>query len=214
MEAILFLICMLIMGVAMLVFGNSNTAKAKRLKLIKDMGVYSVEQYGFSIKVVARRREFKDVLKYKKHMVTSLKYNEEKIHIGAATVGGVTTGGIYKTGGDYSDKQFWDGKYELVYRYSDDGKFIKEIPLKSIRLTSDLRKDAEKSSIAKYLKVDKIIVIEENMPSEGTTELLSEMTDRNSTINAMALSQADYERSQGYPTEEKCHDIINWLSNN
>lgn len=43
-------------------------------------------------------------------------YDPEKIHIGAVSVGGVTTGGVYKTGGNYYSKSYSSDRCKLIYQ--------------------------------------------------------------------------------------------------
>ena len=127
-----------------------------------------------------------------------------KLHIGAATVGGVTTGGTYTTGG----QRVVDGHYKtgLCYlEYCDvlfDAQHYSKGHIKRIVLFPSVLKDAKESSVQKYLSGDTIIV--EQSSKMSLDEMRYAMEDLNS-----AFTQSTVKR--GYPTREKCNEILNWL---
>ena len=94
----------------------------------------------------------------KRHYAKAIKYNEEKIHIGSASVGGVTTGGVYKTGGDYSVKDLSSDRYELIFRKPLNLNVCDETPIKTIRLSEQLVKKAQgtpATKISRSVNLDK-----------------------------------------------------------
>ena len=128
----------------------------------------------------------------------------EKIHFGSVTVGGVTTGGAYKTGGD----RVIDGHYKtgLCYlQYNDALLFAQNCTqghIRKIVLMPSVLKAAKESPIKQYLSGDTIIV--EQSSNMSLNELRLAAADPASVTAQSAVKR-------GYPTREKCVDILNWL---
>ena len=93
----------------------------------------------------------------------------------------------------------------MVFRHEDKNGEIVDTEIKKIYLNEKLKKEALSSSINKYVKGNYIIVVEDIKASE-TFLLLSQAGKTD-----LALSQFEYDKLQGYPTKDKCKDIINWL---
>lgn len=101
--------------------------------------------------VTKQGKVFLEALKIEEVMDYVQGYEPEKLHVGAATVGGVTTGGVYKTGGySYIAGTKKTGKYALVY----GGVYIQ-----TIKLSPELAKEAEKSDIKKYVDGSGVITV-------------------------------------------------------
>ncbi len=129
------------------------------------------------------------------------RYAPEKLHFGAVTVGGVTTGGTYKTGGFYQGEKIHTGKYALVYNNS----FIK-----TIKLPPELVEEAKKASIKKYLDQDgKIVVVDDTKATDGLPADIAVNLAKNSMDAYLAYTQP-YKWSH-YPSQEKCKEILDWL---
>lgn len=115
-------------------------------------------EYGDSVHEDFNKLEIKDDsqmwkfgpgLKIEPVRVYSLKYNPEEYHYGSVTVGGVTSGGIYKTGGDYTIHDRSTGVYRFYY-YPKPGTIAGE-SVGRIKLTHEMYMSAKQSEIAKYL---------------------------------------------------------------
>ena len=136
---------------------------------------------------------FKYALSIIDDTITPMSYNPEKYIYTSATVGGITTGGIDKVGGNYvSGKKVDSGKCELKY-------FGQKI--QRIQLTDELYKEAQKTAIKKYLNDEKQIVVEGECGNIiATSQILG--------IHSMETQRGLY---KGYPTREKCQEIIDWI---
>ena len=131
---------------------------------------------------------------------TYIKKNPEKLHYGSATVGGVTTGGFYKTGGnDYLSTGSNTGTY--MFRYKANGS---EGVVSRIALSDDLYKEAKNSSISGFLNADKqIVLVQRKSLSKVEVDMMMIRANAGTyQLNAML----------DYPTQEKCRRVIDWLS--
>ena len=128
-----------------------------------------------------------------------------KLHFGAATVGGVTSGGVYTTGGQrVVDGHYGTGRCYLEYcEFLLDGRDSTKAHIQSIKLSPELLHDAKKSpAITNYLQNDCIIV--ECEAKMSLDEIKRAMQDLNSGYTQSRVKS-------GYPTRKKCEDIVNWI---
>ena len=131
-------------------------------------------------------------------------YTPVKLHIGSATVGGVTTGGAYTTGG----QKVIEGSYENGYCrlqctiWPSEAKMVN-----SIQIPSELHESAKKSNISYYLD-DKmnIAVVEDGNYS------LAEVLMMARTPNFAETFMGQRTLKRGYPKFEKCKRILDWLT--
>lgn len=153
-----------------------------------------------TLSITGKSKYFEEAIKLHKDMDLSIKYEPEKLHIGAVTVGGVTTGGTYTTGGyNYISGAKLNGLCYLLYKDLDK-------PIKKIQLTDSLYQTAKESIISQYLDEEKkeIVVIEDLKLSESEKmELLAEIKTQGFSSKHTLL---------GYPTLEKGIAIKNWIS--
>lgn len=128
----------------------------------------------------------------------SVQHEPEKLHIGAVTVGNVTTGGSYKTGGyNYIKNEGKSGKYLMYF----NGK-----QLQTIRLSNNLYQKAQHSPISAYLDHSKRVI--------NVVDPVS-MTNFESEV-AFKMLQSGYidpKLKQGYPSYDKCKRILEWITN-
>lgn len=143
-------------------------------------------QLANAIKIVDDKH---DIIRYKP---------EEYIYTGA-TVGGVSMGSINKVGGyNYVSGTKKTGKYQIYY----SGELIK-----SITLVSDLYKVAQDSKIAKYLNDRHEIVVIESVMSPAARLL----ANNGRQDMARQMISIDSSRGYGFPSYEKCIEIVNWI---
>ncbi len=141
-------------------------------------------------KLYLRKRDPKmcDIVSIGEFVSGHIRYNPETLHYGSVTVGGITTGGFYKTGGNYymSDVQK-SGVFKRLY-YGDTQIF-------DIDLTLELYNQAKDSYIAKYLDGMNI-----------------EVMDRKSAnaIATLTRDQSVISQCSGR-TYEECFEILSWI---
>lgn len=194
--ACLFLISViaLVIGIKMLIAVNNDDNKREAGCSIDKNGV---------LKISERKPAIAKVVKIVNDKNYTVSYEPEKIHIGAVTVGGVTTGGAYKTGGyHYVSGSEKSGKCKLVYF----GETIWKI-----QLNDELFNRAKSSSISKYLIEEKkqIQVIKPVYYTESETRM---MYNNLSSSGYMDMGAGLRDKAkQGYPTYDKCKEIMNWI---
>ena len=145
-------IVMVVLGVVLIFIARIESNKAveqrnriyalekEALEYDEKTGILNLYKRAPSLKIFFRLVDNRDV---------SLGKTEEKLHIGAVSVGGVTTGGTYVTGGDYVTvvgKK--NGTAILAYRNH---------PIMGIKLSDELYEALKHSEIFSYCDEDKII---------------------------------------------------------
>lgn len=130
-------------------------------------------------------------IKIKPYKVVSTSYKPEQLHYGSVTVGGVTTGGVYKTGGYNVEQINKTNKFYIEYL----GEHVN-----SIYLPEDYIEIARKSSVAKFLHGNKLILLHE-MPEFIRQEILKKVTYNGSTVLTTPYQL----------THEECENVINLL---
>lgn len=198
-----------IIMVIVILFQRHNGNKLKEAEAI----LKGCRIEGTTLHVEEQNEAFSTVLTMKRHEISSYDRNPVKVHVGAATVGGFTTGGAYTTGGGISKTSYGSGRAELIYKHVRKpkenevliGTFIDESKVKSIVLSDELAQKARSSEIKEYLRGNTIRIVEDVKPSNYFTQLMA------SGQNLAAVSQLSLEESAGYPTQEKCQKIIDWL---
>lgn len=192
-------VAILLVGMIVLIgsWGEEAERQEKEAELMaqikQELEQYANIRYGV-VSLTKRDSRFIKAFSIDRDMITPMSYNPEKYIYTSATVGGITTGGIDKVGGNYvKGKELHSGKFVLNY-YGEK--------VERIQLTDKLYKQAQKSPIKKYLDGVNQIVVEEK-------------ADGAAIVAAMMLGafSADGQilRHDGYPTYEKCREIIAWI---
>lgn len=166
----------------------------KKALLEKELKQYATFSNGV-LKLTKCSPQFSNALQISKVMYTPMSYNPARYIYTSATVGGITTGGVDKVGGNYvrSGKKVDSGKNKLLYW----GQKVKQI-----QLTDELYKKAQMSKIKKYLNDNKQIVVEGE--AGGGLEVASQIFGACSMEVQMILYA-------GYPSDLKCREIIDWI---
>lgn len=161
----------------------------------KIQGYMTYDPTKKEICVIKRGNVFSEILEIKKVVDQVTRYEPEKLHFGAATVGGVTTGGTYKTDGyNYVVGTRETGKYSLVYEKD---------AVQTIRLPPELIEAAKQSAIKEYVNSSGVIKV--IPPTSGSIpDYLVGKTD-------LAMLYLKEQMLSNYPTREKCQAILDWL---
>ena len=162
----------------------------------------SYNNSAFTLVLKERNQAIAKVVKIKNDKNFTVAYEPEKIHFGAATVGGITTGGAYTTGGyHYISSSEKNGLCVLEYA----GNFVSKI-----QLDDSLYRLAKESAIEKYLNSDKQIQVVD--PVYFSESEIQRMHSNLSSSGYMNMgSDLMRKGKQGYPTYEKCLEIMNWI---
>lgn len=152
-------------------------------------------------------------IKIKQAKNLQLGYETTKVHFGFATVGGVTTGGFYTTGG-YNKivSSTNSGKYELMFGNNETSSEGHTEPIVRIILTEKLYKEAENSAVAKYLNASSRSVEMHNKVyySEVDKEILMNKVNK-LVAGAPLTSGMSLDYTEGLPTYEKCKEVLDWI---
>lgn len=154
-----------------------------------------------------RLREFFSIVPYTPSL--SYKTPEEYVFTGA-TVGGVTTGGIHKVGGETKYQTVSSGRFVLRYKHCawyDEQIEIHDI--KTIKLTEDLVKAAKKHRISSYLN-GRVIQVVDEVNVSAQTQLLLNSVLRTGNTDAVTNSYIK-DGLDSYPTREKCEAILDFI---
>ncbi len=199
----LFLALLLFLGghalilIPIFLIGQNRVRKAEQ----ELRGYVTFDPKKQEVQIIKRGNVLRSAISIREVVDRVTRYEPEKLHFGAVTVGGVTTGGTYKTGGFYQGEKIHTGKYTLI---CNDSHVI------TIKLPPELVKEAKKSSIKKYLDKDGTIVVIDF--SKATTGPSADIALRlaNTDMNAYLAYTQPYKWSH-YPSQEKCKEILDWL---
>lgn len=186
------------------VFGIDGPRKVKQAK--EAMRKCRLE--GDTLYVNEQSPAFSSILSFQEKKIKQYSYNPVKTHFGAVTVGGVTTGGVYKTGGNHSKVEYGTGRYELIYSprksvlFAEPPKMVKQIVV-----TDSLKEKVERSPLKDCLKGNVITVVYDIDASKN--ERVRDFTRLGFTTDAVNL-KASIE-VEGYPDKKKCIAISELL---
>ena len=142
-----------------------------------------------------RSRYLKDMIDYIQVTANTYHKTPEKLHYVSATVGGVTTGGLYKTGGTIDKNTIYCGdRWHFLY----DGEEVNKIIL-----IDKLAQEAQESKIKEYCKENAIIIVTDHRGCSSEALMLAKAGD---------MSRMHFENAQVYPTLEKVKAIISWIA--
>ena len=187
----------LVIGLIPLVLGAQIVKGNKKKMAIKESGLRFIDESG-TLEIKERKPEVANVVKIQTDYDAIVKYEPVKLHVGAVTVGEVTSGGAFTTGGyNYLAGTKKNGKYKLTAF----GQTIRQIQLSDEQYLS-----AKQSNIAKYLN-DKH-QIEVIVHVYRTDE---EMRSMIQNLQKSSYLYGGETMKKGYPSYEKCMEIMDWL---
>ena len=192
----LFAILLFAVGFAVyyFIFEYDSTAAA----IANTADCVSYDEDSSVLTLLKRDSRVSRIVKIKKDHDISIKHEDETLHIGAVSVGGVVSGGAYTTGGyDYISDDGHNGLYKLTYGYCST--------IKKIKLDAELFKQAQNSNIAQYLDdTDNSIRVED--------EPVMSNFEREMAFNMLQAGHIDSVLKRGYPSHAKCVQILNWIT--
>ena len=146
----------------------------------------------------------------------SVKDDPVKTHYVSATVGGVTTGGFYTTGGgkvvNGSERSgYWKMNY-TDYIPPTAGNSKEDGLIKSIVLTDELYNIASNSYIKKYLSQDRRIIVVANTGNMFRDMLGSSYSGITYEMHDIHSREFQEKVMEGYPDEIKCREIFDWIT--
>ena len=203
-----FLIAIVLFGVmlAFIIFGNIRMKK--EIKAAET--TLKCKCKGTTLYIDEQSELFSIVLTIREHKVSEYKKDPLEVHIGSATVGGITTGGVYTTGGGIAQTDHRSDKFELIYKHVQGNEIqfatdISEYAIEEIVLSDELAKKAKNSKIKEYLINGNTIEVVKSVDTTLSTKLYA------AGHNLNAISVYNWEKLAGYPTKVKCEKILNWL---
>lgn len=198
-----YLVASFVAVVVLVISIRQATRETDKKELLNLIASYDPQTS--SIKLSGRSTELKPYLKATKSYDLSMAYEPEKLHIGAVSVGGVTTGGTYKTGGyDYISSIKHNGMYKIEFLVDKTNDIWHTV--NTIQLSNALYEEAKNSSIAQYLNHEKK-AIEVKCDVYHTQDEIKRAFDSKgygSEWSKLANS--------GLPTREKAEKIIQWIT--
>lgn len=201
----------LVLGTALflgviLAYGKYKANEYKRIKeATKDNMKYDL--HSKTLTLMERRNSNGMALKIMQMTDQNLKYHEAQYVYTGATVGGITTGGIHKTGDYHTIESTSTGKYEICYKDRDIYHNDQLYPIKSIKLTNEMVEKAKKDELLHGFLKDDTLVLEKETNNNG--DLMKSALNANNTTLAMQIAKKDYFDKQ--LTKEECTQIVNWI---
>lgn len=194
-------------GVSFMKSGKEDQSKARN-----ELGTLpSFDTNTGELSVFRRAPALRKVISFHDDKNFTTKDDPVKVHYGSATVGGITTGGTYTTGGG----QVFSGSYntgKAYLEYNDillgihkDGKYIKGT-IKTIRITSEMYNSADSS-------------MKEIINHDGRGYYITVIENAKMNVNEIQYAMGNLTSGhtqdmlkRGYPTRAKCEKILNWLA--
>ena len=200
-----------IIGIILFIIGLIGRVISSSAKKTQTLAYATYNKDSMTLNVNRRGPVMNTILSITEAKNLHLKETPVEVRYAGATVGGVSTGGFYTVGGEtvITGSQS-SGKWMLNYidkeigtgALTQDKKTLRMIG--KIQLTPALYEQAKKSNISKYLSGNNTIQV---IDSLNLTESEAGFAARN--FNSTAAQDI---LKKGYPSREKCQEILNWLS--
>ena len=172
------------------------TAQSNQRMAMSHLATYDSETRILTLR--GRGAELAKCIKIKNDSDIEVAYEPLTVHVGSATVGGFTTGGVYTTG----DYHYISGeKKNGLCRLEYTGCLVAKI-----QLSESLYVQAKESNINKYLNSEKQIeVIKPKAVSEDELKLAYQL------LATTGYAGNDFAKN-GFPEYEKCKEIMDWIT--
>jgi len=193
-------LCFAVLQLRAVTAGKEITAANE---LLKDH--ISFNERDKTLTVKKRDAKIAKVLGIQPYTRTEYGYTPEKLVYTAVTVGGITTGGVQKTGGHYAREAGKTGKASIIYTYKSGTKLV-NATVEKIILSKDLTDAAKSSDINTYLDGSTIVLMHKRADTDAAVAAM-QLGHRDTAFNIMEQSKINAMSSY-----EKCMSIVNWLS--
>lgn len=200
-ETAIFVIAVVaVIGIAFMIFMAVYSVKVKKdidelNETVDKLVYYPDSKNKGTLYVKATDPVLAKAFSIEAHMNYTMGHEDAKLHVGAVTVGGVTTGGAYVTEGyNYVSGREKSGKYKLLFR----GESVA-----LIKLPAALYQRAKESPIADYLEDGCCIRVIQPVRSVLEQEAILAEYKRTGYVG---------NHPELYPTFEKATAILNWLT--
>ena len=194
-------IILMLCAIPVIIIGcKRSTENTQNVQNAAKLASYDGQRFILTLK--GRGPSLASMLSMRKHQVMAISTKPEAYVYRSVTVGAVTTGGVEKRGGyDYISNVQNSGNYELIY----GGKTVF-----TIKLTPELAREAQQSSISAYLnRGNEIIVVDPKKYQKSPMNQTDLATLMRTNYNAYA-SHAAKLMASGFPNYEKCKAIFDW----
>jgi len=178
-----------------------------------------------TMKLYKKSSSVKRYVKIRNHKNVAIGRTAEQVHVGAVSVGGVTSGGVYKTGNDlYVAESKKSGRYELAYVKDFHGFSRDYKKIDRIILTKELFQEAKDSYISEYLdETEKCILVNDFRKVQVSNKLsyqavMETVKISNSSgsagLNGIGGASMKFQEKLNfaYPTKQKCLEILAWMA--
>ena len=192
------LILSFIIGFLFMAIVETIIDKTKKSIYNRSSDVVEYDENTFTLTVKNRVPKLKKFIKIVSIDTLKTNYVDEKYVYTSATVGGITTGGVHKTGGYYETNVVGSGKYKIMFKSSQGLKEIFKIDISgSETLDSEGLKAMEKNKISVN-----------PFAETSVSDMIQNMT-HGSYLKIMHNGEAlaDLERL----SFDECQKIIKWL---
>ncbi len=180
-----------------------ETASRYKSQLTDKEYVFTVDKNGVG-HLSGFKQNTRNKVRIKKFIMTDIKQNPTEYIYTSATVGGITTGGITKIGGNYAYTHSGTNKYKLYSSISGEKIEIKKIQME----TPEVIESAEKHPIVKNFIKGNQLVLENELSAQSIDNLQAAGRFQDVSYFKKIATQNYIETLL---TKSQCEAVLNWM---